>query len=444
MEQIISYKKIGKLAFPLIISQSVVLISGMIDLAFIGPYGTEAIAAVAIANALCATLFNFLEGFRLGTTVLIAKASAAKNMPKASAVINIGLFLAAIIGIVLIASAPYISNTVYDIAGNEQIKYHGVDYLKVWLWTLPLILFSYVLVGLFRGLHDTATPLYSTVVICILNVFFTYLFVCGGFGFPSMGVKGAAWGTMAANLIGLMVTVYLVLKKPVTARYINLKQSFFEHVPEYIALAVDIGLNTGFTLLALLFFVFIMKPLGAVALAVHQITLQVFNIAYLPAVGFLITASIIVPQLLERRQEYLLIPTVNRICRMSFGVIFVTSSLLFISSLAVGKFFSPADQIVAGQAAQTLKLVCLGQLFSSIYMVMRGALTACKDTRFIVYEGLVSSYIVFLPLAYLFAIKLGHGVYGGYVAFLLWCVTDCVALAFRFYHQKAGKKSTCR
>lgn len=436
MKKIISYKQIGKLAFPVIIAQSVVLINGMIDLAFIGPYGTEAIAAVSIANALCATLFNFLEGFRLGTTILISKASATEDIPKATAIINAGLFLAATIGIILIVCAPYISNIVYVIAGNEQMKYHGLEYLKVWLWAFPFILFSYILVGLFRGLHDTTTPLYSTFVICLLNIFLDYLFVCGGFGFPSLGVKGAAWGTFFANLAGLLIMAYLALKKPFTNKYIQLKQPFFRHVPEYISLAVDIGHNTGFTLLALLLFVCLMKPLGTAALAVHQITLQVFNFAYLPAIGFLITASIIVPQLLEHHQEYLVLPTVSRICKISFSVILITSSLLFICSSTVSNFFSPVDKLVAEQASQTLKLVCLGQLFSSIYMVLRGALTGCKDTRFIVYEGLVSSYLIFLPLAYLFAVKLGYGVYGGYVAFLFWCMTDCTALAFRFYLQR--------
>ncbi|MBP2627738.1 MAG: multidrug transporter MatE [Firmicutes bacterium] len=442
MKYIISYKQIGKLAFPIIIAQSVVLINGMIDLAFIGPYGTEAIAAVSIANALCATLFNFLEGFRLGTTVLISKASAKNDVPKVTAVVNSGLFLATIIGIIFIAVAPYISDNVYAIAGNEQMKYHGIDYLKVWLWTLPIILFSYVLVGLFRGLGDTTTPLYSTVVICLLNIFFDYLFVCGGFGFPSIGVKGAAWGTLFANLAGLLITAYLVFEKPFTNKYIHLKQPFFKHVPEYISLAVDVGLNTGFTLLALLLFVCLMKPLGATALAVHQITLQAFNFAYLPAIGFLITASIIVPRLLEDHQECLLLPTVNRICKMSFSVMLVTSILLFSFSPTVSNFFSPADKLVAEQAAQTLKLICLSQLFSSIYLVLRGALTGCKDTRFIVYEGLMSSYLIFLPLAYLFAVKSGYGVYGGYVAFLLWCITDCVALVFRFYLQKRWQKNS--
>ncbi|SDF20944.1 MATE family efflux transporter [Sporomusa acidovorans] len=435
MNQIISYKKIGQLAFPIIVSQSVVLLNGLIDLAFIGPFGTEAIAAVAIANALCATLFNFLEGFRIGTTVLIAKAAAARDIAKGRAIINSGLCLVLAIGITIIVFASDISNLVYHIAGNAQIKYYGVDYLTIWLWAVPVILFSYVLTGLFRGVRDTATPLYSTVAVCILNAGFSYLFVYGGLGIGSMGVKGAAWGTLAANLIGLFITAFLVLKKPVTNKYIGLRQPVSQQMPEYLILAADIGLNTGFTLLALLLFVCVIKQLGAVALAVHQITLQVFNFAYLPAMGFLITAAIIVPQLLENRQDSLLVPTVKRLGKMSLSVIFITSSLLFIFSAHVSCFFSPTDKLVAEQTATTLKLVCVGQLFSSIYMVMRGALTGCKDTRFIVYEGLVSGYCIFLPLAYLLAIQLGYGIFGGYIAFLIWCVTDCTVLVFRFYRK---------
>lgn len=436
MHQIISYREIGKLAFPVTIAQAAVLLGGLIDLAFIGPFGTEAIAAVSIANALCATLFNFLDGFRLATTVLIAKAAAAGNWPKATAVVNSGLFLAAVIGLMLAAFAPNISNTVYALAGSGPMKYYGADYLTVWLWTTPLILFSYVLIGLFRGLGDTATPLYSTVAVCLLNVLFDYLFVFGGLGFPSVGVKGAAWGTGLANLAGLVFIGCLVLKKRLTNRCVNLRQPFFRHIPEYISLAAAVGLNTGFTLLALLLFVWLIKPLGSTALAVHQITLQVFNFAYLPAVGFLITASIIVPRLIAKRQQGLLVSTAVRICQTSFGVILVTSGLLFVFSATVGRFFSPVDHLVAEQAAQTIRLVCLGQLFSSVYLVLRGVLTGCQDTRFIVFEGLISGYLIFLPLAYWLAIQSGYGIWGGYLAFLIWCVTDCLALAFRFFRQK--------
>ncbi len=196
MEQIISYKKIGLLAFPIIISQSGVLLEGIINLAFIGPLGADAIAAVAIANAICATVFNFLEGFRIGTTVLIAKAFANKDSAKGAAVINTGLFLAALIGAVLIIFASDISTMVYDSIGNEQIKYHGAAYLKIWLWTVPLILFSYVWVGLFRGLRDTVTPLFSTAAVVF---WIPYLPICL---FTADGVSLAwAWRARPGELL---------------------------------------------------------------------------------------------------------------------------------------------------------------------------------------------------------------------------------------------------
>ena len=435
MQKIISYTQIGKLAFPMMVAQSAVFISGLIDLAFIGPYGAAAIAAVSIANAICATLFNFFEGFRLGTTVLIAKAAALSDSPKGASVINAGIVLVAAIGLIFIPFAPYISEIVYGIAGDATMKFHGVEYLTVWLRALPFVLMSYLLSGLFRGLGDTATPLYASVVVCFLNGIFDYLFVCGGFGFPRLGVAGAAWGTWLANLVGLAILSYLSLSKPLTRGYMKRLYPSRKQIRDYAVLAADIGLNTGFTLLALLLFVFMVKSLGAGALAAHQITLQVFNVAYLPAVGFLLTASMVVPRLAASRRTDLLIPTVIRICKMSFSVILAASSLTFVFSEAIGGFFSPADKLAADCAAQTIKLVCVGQLFSSVYMVLRGALTGCGDSRFIVYEGWVSGYLIFLPLAYLMAIKLGYGILGGYTAFVLWCMTDCAALAFRLFVQ---------
>lgn len=431
-----SYKQMVRLALPVIATQSVVLINSMTDLAFIAPYGTDAIAAVAIANTLCATLLNFLEGFRLGTTILVSEASTTNNPAKAAVAVNSGIFLAATIGGILLVFAPSISHWVYIVSENGQMAYHGTTYLTIWLCTMPLILLSFVLTGLFRGLKDTATPFYSALIICLLNIILAYALVGGGFGFPRLGVKGAAWGTLLANLTGVCILLFLAVKKPLTRQAMNWRQPFIKQIREYVKLAVDVGLNTGFTLLALLLFVCIIKPLGTAALAVHQITLQVFNFTYLPAVGFLITASIIVPRILETEPN-LLVSTVIRLCKMSFVTALVISGLLLMFSHTVGNFFSPADMLVAKQATATLQLVCAGQLFSSIYLVLRGTLTGCRDTRFIVYEGLVSGYLVFLPLAYWLALKLGYGIYGGYIAFLAWCIIDCAALAWRFYQRRS-------
>lgn len=435
MESIISYKKIGGLALPIILSQSVVLVNGLINLAFIGPLGTDAIAAVAMANAVCAAAFNFLEGFRLGTTVLIAKASAEQDRNKGTGLLTASLFLAAIIGALLYAFAPDISRAVYASIDSDAIRRHGAEYLRIMLRSVPFTLGLYVFVGLFRGLRDATTPLYGIIAVCLIDTVLSYLLVYGKAGLPCLGVKGAALATMTANLAGLAIVVGLALTQAHTRPYVRWNPRFFAHIREYGVLAADIGLNTGSTLLALLIFVGIIKDLGPAALAVHQITLQIFNFSYLPSVGFLIAASIIVAPLSAGDATHLLKPTVFRIGRMSLGVTSLTCFCLYVSAPAVSRFFSPTDAVVAAQTVQTLKLVCCGQLFSAVYMVLRGTLTACRATRFILYEGLFSAYAVFLPLAWLLAIRLEYGVYGGYLAFLAWCATDCLILAWRFRRQ---------
>lgn len=442
MRNIFGYKQIGKLAFPIIAAQSVVLLNGMIDLAFVGPLGTEAIAAVAVANALCAVIFNFLEGLRLGTTVLVARFSASGEKAKATAAINHGFLAVGVVGAITLFFAPLISGKIYAVFGSVALAQYGTAYLTIWLRSIPVILCSYVVTGLFRGLGDAATPLYATAVSCGLNAALDYLLVSGNLGFPALGVAGAAWGTLLANTAGVLLLSCLAWKKPLIRQYLALQQISWRALRQYVVFAAEIGLNTGGTLLALLFFVVIIRPLGAAALAVHQITLQVFNLAYLPGIGFLITASIIAPQLLGRGETEELLPAVKRISVMSFANILLVSGALFACALSVSSFFSSTDSVVAKEAAKTLRLVCIGQLFSSLYMVMRGALTGCGDTRFIACEGWISAYVVFLPAAYWLAIQLDYGVYGGYTAFVLWCAVDCLALSWRFYCRKPWEKET--
>ena len=429
MKTSLRYADIAKLAFPVIGAQSAVLVNGLTDLTFVAPFGTGALAAVAVANAFCAMLFNFLEGFRMGTTVLVAGAAAAKDEEKTAAILWTGLVVAALLGCAVALAAPDLSGAVFRLAGEENLRSDGAEYLKIWLWTVPLILWSYVLTGLFRGLGDTVTPLYAAGTVCVLNVALDYFLV------PRFGVPGAAWGTLLANGAGTFLLTAMAVVKPMTRRHWKQRPPLGGYLAGYLRLAADVGLNTGFTLLALLLFVGMLKPLGTGALAAHQITLQVFSIAYLPALGFLITASILVPRLLASGQGERVVPAVLRICRLSAGVILALGSVAFWAAPAIGGFFSPQDHAVAELAGRTIRMVCLGQLFSSLYMVLRGALTGCGDTRFILYEGWVSGYLIFLPLAYALAIKAGYGLEGGYAAFVCWCFTDFAALALRFWQK---------
>lgn len=425
---VISYKKIVKLALPVTISQGVILINGMVDLAFISPLGTEAIAAVAVANVICATLINFFEGFRLGTTVLVA--GAAKDTKKIAGIFNTALLLALMAGSLITIAAPFISSAVYNYIASSQMADHGIPYFTYWLCVMGVSLVFYTLVGFFRGLGDTLTPLYAGSAMCVFNAILDYILIY----VYALGAKGSALATLTANITGTLALFSLLLGSKKMACYINFHQSFLPYLKDYLKLSAEIGSNIGLVNLALVFFMVIIEVLGPAQLAIYQITHQIFLFAYMPGMGFLITASILAAELIGKKEHHLLIGTITKIGKISFLTILLTSGAIYLSAPYISAFFSPTDGYVTKEAVKTIRVVCIAQLFCSVYMVLRGALTGQRDTRFIVYEGLFTAYAVFLPLAYLLSIKSGYGVIGGYIAFLIWCLSDCLALFIRFYY----------
>ncbi len=433
IKEVIGFKEIGALVFPIIISQSTILVNGMIDLAITAPLGTEAVAAVSISNAVCAVVFNFLEGFRIGTSVLVARAGAMSDHARVRDIVRTGFVLAAAAGTVIVIASSFVSHGVFGYAGGKIVGELGESYLTVWLRTVPVVLFMYVLTGLFRGTGDTVTPVISSVLICVLNAPLSYVLVYGGCGLKGMGIVGSAWGTMFSHIVGLSTLMVLARVKKSIAPYVRFNGNVRLRIREFSSLALDVGMNTGFTLLALFVFVMIIGRLGSGALAAHQISLQVFNFVYMPSIGFLIAASIIVPGIIGPDRREVLIRTVMRISFMSIVVAALICGGVMLWTHRITAFFSPKDAVVASEAINIIKLVCASELFSAVYMVLRGVLTGIGDSRFLVYEGIVSGYFVFLPLAYFLAIRAGYGVFGGYCAFLVWCAVDCAALLTRLY-----------
>ena len=425
----IRFRTIWSLTAPLIIAQSVILVNGIVDLVIIGPIGTGAVAAASISNAICAVLFNFLEGFRTGTTVLVSGSTG--NESRIRDVVRTAFVLCAVTGAVIAVASPFIADAVFAPNATGEDSLRANEYLLIWLCSVPVVLLMNVVTGLFRGLGNTVIPAIVSVGVCVLNAGISYLLVWGGFGVRGLGMTGSAWGTLIAEIIGLAALLLIAMRTKKTSRYIGVAGKQL-HVREFVSLAANVGCNSGFTLAAFLIFVFMLRSLGDKALAVHQITLQVFNVAYMPAMGFLVAATIIIPRYNAAGRGEMVVKAARRISLMSFATIAVFCAAILISARTIGSFLSPADAAVAESAVHTIRLVCVGELFSSVYMVMRGVLIGCGDSRFILYEGLVSGYVIFLPLGYLLADIAGFGVYGGYCAFIVWCAVDCLALLVRF------------
>ena len=435
------FKNIIKLAWPAIVSQAAIVMVGLIDLFFIRKIGTVAIAAVSVANLVNTTIYNFLDGIKHGTTVLVSRYLGAQKKEAISKVFYISLISGIILGIALMFVAYPLSVGCYQLIGDESIKFDGVEYLYILTLAAPFVLIFYTFTGFFRGLEDTLTPLWITAGIGICNAILDYAFVYGKFGAPQMGVKGAAIASFLSYAFGSIACLVVLLKSHLTKQYVKIKSTTEKIFSEYFIISVEIGAYSGFYYLAQCIFTLFFGKLGPSALAVFQITNQVFLLLYLPARGFAIAATITTGKLIGSKKNDLVAKATLNNLAVTTIIVVVIAGLIFGLAPYIAQLFSPTDAYVASISTTTIRLVCVEQIIALFYFIPTGALTGAEDTRFIMFEDFFAEYLVLLPSAYLLIFTLDYGIYGGYAAFFLRTIFNTLIILWRFFWDKSWIKS---
>ena len=111
----------------------------------------------------------------------------------------------------LALAAPEFVMAIYT--DKEEIRRIGVTYLRVVGFAYPLQIVAMAMSALLRSIERVKVPLYGGIASVIANCTFNYLLIFGKFGFPKMGVAGAALGTVLAGVVNLAVILFFVLKK---------------------------------------------------------------------------------------------------------------------------------------------------------------------------------------------------------------------------------------
>ena len=116
---------------------------------------------------------------------------------------------ALIVGICLFLPGPLL----HIFTTDEQIVEQGLEYLSIIQWTFILFMISNILMSALRSVGTVQISFYVSLISLIVNVSINYTLIFGHFGFPEMGVKGAAIGTLIARILELSIIVLYLWKK---------------------------------------------------------------------------------------------------------------------------------------------------------------------------------------------------------------------------------------
>ena len=230
------------LAFPSILANLCFSAVMVVQMRFIGELGTEALAAVQVGQRVFFALQAVLMAVSAGTTALVARAWGAGDADEASRVTLASLVAGGVFALAMTLPGMLAARPVASIFGLNAATIDLAATNIRWMSAFNLAFAVNLILGAaLRASGDAWTPLWIGVGVNLVNVPLLYLLVFGHYGFPRMGVAGAALAGGASFSLGALVTLSVWLGQRLRLKHVRNK--WFRR--ERFASLLRIGLPAG-------------------------------------------------------------------------------------------------------------------------------------------------------------------------------------------------------
>ena len=205
-----SYQAVLNMAFPVMLAQLGQISVGVIDNIMIGQLGTIELAAASFANNIYNLAIIFGMGFTFIITPLVGIAIKKRGSCRSAVLLKNGLIANIILGVVLTSLLMLLSLFFGHMGQAKEIVKPASHYF--WLLnitTLPLMMF-YTFKQFAEGTGDTKTGMTIVLIANVINIIGNYTFMFGKLGIESLGLNGAAIGTIMARIFMVLAFVFVI------------------------------------------------------------------------------------------------------------------------------------------------------------------------------------------------------------------------------------------
>ena len=426
------------LGLPLVGGHMAQMAIGLTDTVMIGWYGAEALATVTLANTLFFTLFLVGTGFAYAVMPMVAKYLAEGDDQKVRRSTRMGLWLSALFCVLVFPLLWWSQALLLRLGQEAEVAAHAQVYLRILAFGLLPALVVMTLKSYLAALEKTQVVFWVTVVAVPFNAVANYALIFGNFGFPELGLQGAAIASLSTHVFSAAVVVgYIAVFVPQHALFQRIWRSDAEMFAEVFRLGWPIGLTmlseTGlFAASAVM-----MGWLGTVPLAAHGIALQLASMTFMLHLGLSNAATVRAGNAFGRTDW----PHMARgglVALVLSALIALVTIVVFVAypEPLIGVFLDPEDParaeiIVAGVVL--LILAAVFQLVDGAQVIALGLLRGAQDTRAPMVLAAVSYFGVGLPGAYILGFPMGWGGPGIWVGLVLGLAVAAVLLNNRFW-----------
>jgi putative MATE family efflux protein len=407
-------------AFGALVAEPLFLLA---DSAIVGRLGTVPLGGLGVASQVLTTLVGISIFLAYGTTASVARQLGSGDRAAAIRQGIDGLWLAAIIGVVVLVGgwllAPQI---VRAFGGTPAVSAQAIIYLRVSLLGAPAMLIVLAGVGVLRGLQDTRTPLAVAVIANAVNIVLNATFVLG----LHWGIAGSAWGTVIAQA-GTCLAYLAVVGRGARRARIPLR-------PDLAGLRTSASAGAALVLrtLALQAVLVIMTAIAAhqgnQAIAAHQVALRVWNLFVFALDAIAIAGQAITGRYLGAGDVAGAQAATRRMIAWGFGYGAIFSAVLLAIRPVLPAVFAVAPG-VRGLLLAVLLIIIVQQPVAGVVFVLDGVLIGAGDQNYLAVAGLIT--LAAFCAAAAIVVGTGSGLVALWLAYTVWMVARFATLTLR-------------
>ena len=400
------YEEMVAIALPITLQNLIANSVNMLDTLMISSLGEKSLAAVGFANQVFFLYAVTIFGISTGASVFIAQFWGKRDGENIKKVLGLSLTLSSILGIIFTLLVILFPQSIMRIFSKDpEVIRLGMDYLGI-------VVFTYIITGLSfsysvasRSIGQAKMPMVVSIISFVTNGVFNYLFIFGKFGFPKLGVKGAAYGTLIARIVEMLIILYAIYsdeENPLAGKLKELTNWNRNFIKKYLNTSYPVMINEALWSLGNVMYSVAYSKIGTEAAASVQILNTVYNLFMVLARGMANACTVMVGNKIGADEEDIAIDYANKFLKISLINGVILGGVLYFSSGVILKIFrnlSPEVYTMSKQLLTVLALFFFLKALNSTLIV--GVLRGGGDTKFSMKLEMAAVWLVGVPLAFL-------------------------------------------
>ncbi len=432
------YKTAVQMAWPSTLESFMVALVGLVDTVMVSSLGAYAIAAVGLTTQPKFIGLAIFLSLNVAVSAIVARRRGEEDSESANMVLVQALIITGILTVLISLACVIFADPIIRFAGSASDTHAAsVSYFRVIMGGMVFNVVSLVINAAQRGVGNTKIALRTNLVSNAVNIVFNYLLIGGHFGFPALGVKGAAIATVIGTVCACAMSILSVLHPGAFLSLRNVKKVRFDK--RSMRSIVDIGSSTLaeqiFLRIGFLIYSIIVARLGTQAFAAHQVGMNVMSISFSFGDGLSVASVALVGQSLGAKRKDLAY-VYGSICQR-LGLIFaaVLSLTYTIGGRWIFSLFSN-EGVILDYGVTIMRVIAVIIFLQISQVIYSGCLRGGGDTKFVALVSLVSVAFVRPFSGWLLCYPLGLGLTGAWIGLGFDQLVRFVMTYFRF---KSGK-----